>query len=223
MYFRIRRRSATATGSRWWRTSSAGRRRSRSLTDPAEQARARRSGAPLRRPGSRPGGGSWRSTIARRRTRRPILMVLDTDGGKEVFGLHTENESLGGFAWLDETRLAFVYVPDASEGDAPHLAVVDVGEQPLSIERLFRAKPGEDPRTPAVASERDEDRASPTAPSRGSRSSTTATWRRKVYAAPGGASGPRPRSTLRASRSRRGARAVRTSRCWRSPPARSRS
>jgi hypothetical protein len=118
------------------------------------------------------------------------LMVLDTDGGKEVFGLHTENESLGGFAWLDQTRLAFVYVPDASEGDAPHLAVVDVGKQPLSIERPFRAKPGEDLRNPAASSDGTKIVCVVDGDEPAIAVIDTTTWRRKVYAAPGGASWP---------------------------------
>ncbi|WP_437281959.1 hypothetical protein WME90_15795 [Sorangium sp. So ce375] len=118
------------------------------------------------------------------------LMVLDTDGGKEVFGLHTENQSLGGFAWLDETRLAFVYVPDASEDDAPHLAVVDVSKQPLSIERPFRAKPGEDLRNPAASKDGTKIVCVVDGDEPGIAVIDTATWRRKVYAAPGGASWP---------------------------------
>lgn len=118
------------------------------------------------------------------------LMVLDTDGGKEVFGFHTENQSLGGFAWLDETRLVFVYVPDASEGDAPHLAVVDVGKQPMSIERPFRAKPGEDLRNPAASNDGTKIVCVVDGDDPGIAVIDTATWRRKVYAAPGGASWP---------------------------------
>ncbi|WP_437785184.1 TolB family protein [Sorangium sp. So ce1097] len=118
------------------------------------------------------------------------LMVLDTESGKEVFGLHTENRSLGGFTWLDERRLAFVYAPDASEGDARHLAVVDVSKQPLSIERPFRARPGEDLRNPAASRDGTKIACVVSGDEPGIAVIDTATWRRKVYAAPGGAAWP---------------------------------
>ncbi|WP_437819114.1 TolB family protein [Sorangium sp. So ce1078] len=118
------------------------------------------------------------------------LMVLDADSGKEVFGLHTENESLGGFAWLDGTRLMFVYVPDASEDDARHLAVVDVSKQPLSIERPFRAKPGEDLRNPAASKDGTKIVCVVDGEEPGIAVIDAASWRRKVYPAPGGASWP---------------------------------
>ncbi|WP_437580464.1 hypothetical protein [Sorangium sp. So ce887] len=118
------------------------------------------------------------------------LMVLDADSGKEVFGLHTENESLGGFAWLDGTRLMFIYVPDASEDDVRHLAVVDVSKQPLSIERPFRAKPGEDLRNPAASKDGTKIVCVVDGDEPGIAVIDATTWRRKVYAAPGGASWP---------------------------------
>ncbi|WP_437491456.1 hypothetical protein WME75_15660 [Sorangium sp. So ce1014] len=118
------------------------------------------------------------------------LMVLDADSGKEVFGLHTENESLGGFAWLDGTRLMFIYVPDASEDDVRHLAVVDVTKQPLSIERPFRAKPGEDLRNPAASKDGTKIVCVVDGDEPGIAVIDATTWRRKVYAAPGGASWP---------------------------------
>ena len=79
------------------------------------------------------------------------LMVLDTDAGKEVFGFHTENQSLGGFTWLDDKRLGFVYVPQASSGEEQDFAVVDVSKEPLSIEHPYRAKAGEDIRMPTAS------------------------------------------------------------------------
>ncbi|WP_437650212.1 hypothetical protein [Sorangium sp. So ce362] len=118
------------------------------------------------------------------------LMVLDADSGKEVFGLHTENESLGGFAWLDGTRLMFIYVPDASKDDVRHLAVVDVSKQPLSIERPFRAKPGEDLRNPAASKDGTKVVCVVDGDEPGIAVIDATTWRRKVYAAPGGASWP---------------------------------
>ncbi|WP_437681452.1 TolB family protein [Sorangium sp. So ce131] len=118
------------------------------------------------------------------------LMVLETDGGKEVFGLHTENQSLGGFTWLDEERLAFVYVPEAEADEARHLALVDVSKQPLSIERPFKAKPEEDLRYPAASRDGAKlvcvvDGGEP-----GIAVIDTATWTRKVYAVEGRAEWP---------------------------------
>ncbi|MBK8258491.1 MAG: PD40 domain-containing protein [Polyangiaceae bacterium] len=79
------------------------------------------------------------------------LMVLDTNDGKEVFGIHTDNESLGGFTWLDDRRVAFVYVPDGSTDNRRVIAVVDVSRQPLSIEKPFTGKPGEELRNPSAS------------------------------------------------------------------------
>jgi hypothetical protein len=71
------------------------------------------------------------------------LMVLDTETGKEVFGLHTDNQSLGSFCWLDDKRLAFIYIPERSGGTSQVVAVIDVSKQPQSIEHPFRAKADE--------------------------------------------------------------------------------
>ncbi|WP_437665561.1 TolB family protein [Sorangium sp. So ce1182] len=118
------------------------------------------------------------------------LMVLDTESGKEVFGLHTENESLGGFTWLDEKRLVFVYVPDTSTDEVRHLAVVDVTRQPMTIERPFRASPGEDLRSPAPSRDGTKLVCVVSGAEPGIAVIDTATWRRKVYATPGGAAWP---------------------------------
>ncbi|WP_437338294.1 hypothetical protein [Sorangium sp. So ce394] len=118
------------------------------------------------------------------------LMVVDAESGKEVFGLHTENQSLGGFAWLDGTRLLFVYVPDAAEDDVRHLAVVDVSKQPLSIERPFRARPGEDLRNPAASRDGTKIVCVVDGDEPGIAVIDATTWRRKVYPVDGGASWP---------------------------------
>ncbi len=79
------------------------------------------------------------------------LMVLDTDTGKEVFGLHTDNQSLGSFCWLDDKRIAFIYIPERSGSMASVLGVLDVTKKPLSIEQPFRA-PVDEGLTEIVAS-----------------------------------------------------------------------
>ena len=118
------------------------------------------------------------------------LMVLDTDTGKEVFGFHTENQSLGGFTWIDDKRLGFVYVPQSSAGEDQDFAVVDVSRQPLSIEHPYRAKPGEDIRMPAAS----RDGKLVVYVTRGSPAGIavidTATWTRKVHPVEGVVSWP---------------------------------
>jgi hypothetical protein len=127
-------------------------------------------------------GGKYVAVYDRPERSAPAdLMVLDTDSGKEVFGFHTENQSLGSFTWLDDKRLGFVYVPEASGGEEQDFAVVDVSKQPLSIEHPYRAKAGEDIRMPAAS--RDGKKvvyvASGSAP--GLAVIDTATWSRKLY------------------------------------------
>ena len=89
-------------------------------------------------------GGKYVAVYDRPERRAPAdLMVLDTETGKEVFGLHTDNKSLGSFCWLDEKRIAFIYVPERSGGASQVVGVLDVSKQPQSIEHPFRAKPDE--------------------------------------------------------------------------------
>jgi hypothetical protein len=116
------------------------------------------------------------------------LMVVDSETGAEVFGFHTENQSLGGFAWLDDRRLAFVYTPDG-EGER-HLAVVDVARQPLSVDRPFRAKAGEELTHPTASRDGKLVTLIVRGPEPGIAVIDTATWTRKLHAIEGGASWP---------------------------------
>lgn len=118
------------------------------------------------------------------------LMVVETEAGKEVFGFHTENQSLGGFAWLDARRLAFVYVPENTPDNAPQLAVVDVGRQPFSIDRPFRAKPGEDIVNPTSSADGKRVACVLRGPEPGIAVIDTDTWTRKVYSVDGAPSWP---------------------------------
>lgn len=128
-------------------------------------------------------GGKYVAVYDRADRNAPAdLMVLDTDTGTEVFGFHTENQSLGGFTWLDDKRLGFVYVPQASAGEEQDFAVVDVSRQPLSIDHPYRAKPGDDIRMPAAS----RDGKLVVYVTRGSPSGIavidTTSWTRKVHA-----------------------------------------
>lgn len=89
-------------------------------------------------------GGRFVAVYDRPDRRAPAdLMVLDVESGKEVFGLHTENQSLGSFAWIDAKRIAFVYIPERGDRTTQVLGVLDVTKQPLSIEQPFKAKADE--------------------------------------------------------------------------------
>jgi hypothetical protein len=46
------------------------------------------------------------------------LLVLAVDGGATVFHVERENGSFGGFAWLDDHRLAFLHTASRDDGDA---------------------------------------------------------------------------------------------------------
>ncbi|MFO0587506.1 MAG: hypothetical protein U0441_08200 [Polyangiaceae bacterium] len=128
-------------------------------------------------------GGKYVAVYDRPDRRAPAdLMVLDTDTGKEVFGLHTENQSLGSFTWIDDKRLAFVYIPEGSASATQVIAVVDVSKQPLTIERPFHAKESE--MFTEIAASRDGSklayvRISGETPALGVVS--TSTWKTKLY------------------------------------------
>ncbi|MEZ4296785.1 MAG: hypothetical protein R3B70_17595 [Polyangiaceae bacterium] len=118
------------------------------------------------------------------------LMVIETDAGKEVFGVHTENGSLGGFTWLDERRVAFVYVPDGTPEDTRTLGVVDVSKQPLTIERPLQGKPGEDLKNPSASADGSKLAFVLAGEEPGIAVVDTSTWIRKVYNVGGGALWP---------------------------------
>lgn len=120
------------------------------------------------------------------------LMVVETEGGKEVFGFHTENQSLGGFLWIDDHRLAFAYVPEDAADSSRRLAVVDVSKQPLSIDRPFRARPGEDIVNPAASPDGKRIACYLRGPEPGIAVIDTDTWSRKVYSIEQGASASWP-------------------------------
>ena len=118
------------------------------------------------------------------------LLVLDTTSGKEVFGFHTENQSLGGFTWVDGTRLAFAYTPETPAGEGQHLAVVDVSAQPFSMENPVREKPGQTLDMPSTSRDGKKLVWVESGPESGIAVVDTATWNRKVFPVAGGASWP---------------------------------
>ncbi len=109
------------------------------------------------------------------------LMVLETEGGKEVFGFHTENDSIRGYAWIDATRLAFVYTPEQPANEPQHVAVVDVGKVPFSIQQVYKAKADQVIGMPAAS----RDGATIVCGERGNESGLavfdTATWGHKLF------------------------------------------
>jgi hypothetical protein len=136
-------------------------------------------------------GGKYVAVYDRPQPNAPAdLMVLDTDAGKEVFGLHTENQSLGGFFWLDEKRLGFVYVPQDAVAQDQQIGVVDVSKQPLSIERPFHVKSSESIGMPTASRDGKRIACISNGSDFGVGIIDTATWTKKVYAVDGGASWP---------------------------------
>jgi hypothetical protein len=117
------------------------------------------------------------------------LLVLDTVGGKEVFAYRPDNQTLGGFAWLDAARLVFSEMPDEGSADG-HLVVVDAGKQPISIERPFKVKSGQEHFMPSVSS---DGKLVAWALARGAPGVAivdTAAWAQRVYPIEAGASWP---------------------------------
>lgn len=116
------------------------------------------------------------------------LMVVDTESGKEVFGFHTENESLGGFTWIDDKRVAFFYIPEREEDQT--LAVVDVTKQPFSIERPFRPKKGDHMYSPAASRDGKQVVCVETGSEPGIAIIDTTTWKSRVFPTPSGVAWP---------------------------------
>jgi hypothetical protein len=120
------------------------------------------------------------------------LLVVDTASGKDVFAFHSDNQSLGGFTWIDGRRLAFSNTPSSPPGEGQHLVVVDVGEQPFSMEHPFRAKAGQPKAMMTPSASRDgkqlvwaEGGVDP-----GLAVIDTTTWSRRFFPIAGGASWP---------------------------------
>jgi len=109
------------------------------------------------------------------------LAVLETEGGTEVFGFHTENQSLGGFTWIDGQRLAFLYTPDAGPTEEQTLAVVDVGKQPFTVDRPLRGKRGEGLSTPSASRDGTRIVCVQSGAQRGLAVIDTASWSRRLY------------------------------------------
>lgn len=136
-------------------------------------------------------GGKYVAVYDRPERNAPAdLMVLDTESGKEVFGFHTENQSLGGFTWIDASRLGFVYVPQASEGEEQDLAVVDVSKPALSVEHPFHAGSGDNIRMPSASRDGKSIVYVAGGGAPGLAVIDTTTWKRRVHPVEGGAAWP---------------------------------
>ncbi len=109
------------------------------------------------------------------------LAVLETEGGKEVFGFHTDNQSLGGFTWIDAQRLAFLYRPEGQTVEEDNVAVVDVGKQPFSLERPFHAKAGQGLYAPSASRDGASIVCGEAGTDRGLAVIDTTTWKRKAF------------------------------------------
>ena len=134
-------------------------------------------------------GGRFVAVYDRPRPSAPAdLMVLETATGKEVFGFHTDNQSLGGFTWIDDARLAFAYEPESPAGQV--LAVVDVAKQPFSMERPFRARSGQEIHQPVASGDGKLVAWVERYPAPAIAVVDTATWQRRAFPVPGGASWP---------------------------------
>jgi hypothetical protein len=118
------------------------------------------------------------------------LAVIETASGKEAFGFHTDNQSLGGFTWIDGARLAFFYQPETPAGEGQHLAVVDVGKQPFSIEHPYRTRPAQTLQTPSASRDGKQITWVEEGGEQGIAVIDTATWTRRLYPVPGGAAWP---------------------------------
>jgi hypothetical protein len=132
-------------------------------------------------------GGRFVAAYDRPRQGAPAdLLVLDTQSGKELYAFHPEGQVLGGFTWIDATRL--VFVSPAAEGG--HLVVVDVSKQPIAIERPFKYKRGQELFMPSASRDGKWLAFAMTSAAPGVAVIDTTAWSQKVFPIAAGASWP---------------------------------